>query len=244
MPPILPSPFGGAPTRGACLGTPDEPRVTVVGEALLEVQPELATIGITVRARGKDRRGVLDELTRRNAAVLDLLKSHSEALDKLDTGAFTISPRLDDKRGEKIRGYQGAVRIRATLTDFTALGELATRLADLDLTEVDGPWWSLRHDSPVHREARQKAVGEAVQRAREYAGALGAELTALVELCDTAADREPPRPYRMAAAAAARSFDTAAEDLPPAGLDLEPELQCVRAQVTALFTITRPELNP
>ncbi|TXS45373.1 DUF541 domain-containing protein [Streptomyces sp. uw30] len=224
-------------------GTPDAPRIAVRGEARLEVDPEIARIGVTVASRGKDRRAALDDLTRRNAAVLDLIKTYGDAVERLETGAFSISPELKDKgRGERVHAYHGRVHITAVLTDFTALGELTTRLADLDLTRVDGPWWALRPDSPAHREARQQAVREAVQRAREYAEALGTSLAALVELADIGAENAPP-PYPQAPGGRMRSMAYgAAEDAAAAPLDLEPQRQHVQAQVNARFTMTPPRL--
>ncbi|MFJ7177826.1 SIMPL domain-containing protein [Streptomyces massasporeus] len=223
-------------------GTPEAPRIAVRGEARLEVDPEIARIGITVAARGRDRRSALDDLTRRNAGILDLVKSYGDAVERLETGAFSITPELTKHgRGERVRTYHGSVRVTAELTDFTALGELTTRLADRELTRVDGPWWALRPDSPAHREARKKAVREAVQRAREYAEALGTSLSALVELADIGAEAAPPAypqtPGRMRSAA----FAGAAEDT-PAPLDLEPQRQRVHAQINARFTMVPPQL--
>ncbi|MEU2913110.1 SIMPL domain-containing protein [Streptomyces massasporeus] len=223
-------------------GTPEAPRIAVRGEARLEVDPEIARIGITVAARGRDRRSALDDLTRRNAGILDLVKSYGDAVERLETGAFSITPELTKHgRGERVRTYHGSVRVTAELTDFTALGELTTRLADRELTRVDGPWWALRPDSPAHREARKKAVHEAVQRAREYAEALGTSLSALVELADIGAEAAPPAypqtPGRMRSAA----FAGAAEDT-PAPLDLEPQRQRVHAQINARFNMVPPQL--
>ncbi|MFF7263832.1 SIMPL domain-containing protein [Streptomyces sp. NPDC008159] len=220
-------------------GTPDAPRIAVRGEAHLEVDPEIARIGITVTARGKDRRTALDDLTRRNHNALDLVKSYGDAVERLETGTFSLTPRLKEKgRGERVHAYHGRVHITAELTDFTALGELTSRLADLDLTHVDGPSWALRPDSPAHREARQKAVREAVQRAREYAEALGTTLAALVELADLGA--ESPEPLHPAAYARTMAYDM--EDAAPAPLDLEPERQHIHAQVNARFTLHPPTL--
>ncbi|MEU9283879.1 SIMPL domain-containing protein [Streptomyces sp. NPDC048275] len=221
-------------------GTPDSPRIAVRGEAHLEVDPEIARIGITVSARGTDRREALTDLTRRNATALDLVKSYGDAVERVETGAFSITPELTKHgRGERIRAYHGRVHITAELTDFTALGELTTRLADLDLTRVDGPWWALRPDSPSHRQARQQAVREAVQRAREYAEALGTTLAALVELADIGA--ENAEPYASGRAMRAMSLASAAtEEAPP--LDLEPQRQHVYAQVNARFTMEPPRL--
>ncbi len=225
-------------------GTPETPRVAVRGEARLEFDPEIARIGVAVSARGTDRRSALEDLTRRNAAVLDLIKSYGEAVEKLETGAFSISPELTRHgRGERVRAYHGRVHITAELTDFTALGELTTRLADLELTRVDGPWWALRPDSPAHGEARRQAVKEAVQRAREYAEALGARLAALVELADLGA--EHAEPYAQAAyggAMRSAAYGGAAQAEMAPALDLEPQRQTVYAQVNARFTMTPPQL--
>ncbi|MEV7679288.1 SIMPL domain-containing protein [Streptomyces sp. NPDC088341] len=233
-----------APTPAPPYGTPDTPRVAVRGEARLEVDPEIARIGVTIGARGTDRRTALDDLTRRNAEALTLIKSYGEAVEKLETGAFSISPELTKHgRGERIRAYHGRVHLTVELTDFTALGELTTRLADLELTQVAGPWWALRPDSPAHGEARRQAVREAVQRAREYAEALGARLAALVELADLGA--EAPAAYGMAPAGALRSRSFGATDSAEAApaLDLEPQRQTVHAQVNARFTMTPPDLG-
>lgn len=217
------------------------PRVHVRGEARLERDPETATIAVQTGARGKDRRTALDDLTRRNTAVLDLVRSYGDAVEKLSTGAFSISPELSQHgRGERIRAYHGTVRTTAVLTDFTALGELTTRLADLDLTTVTGPWWTLRPDSPVHAEARRAAVHDAVRRAREYAHALGSDLDTLIEIADTGTD-DPFAP--MQPAGALRSFGGPATTEAAPALDLEPQLQTVFAQLTARFTITPPRLG-
>ncbi|SFD66618.1 SIMPL domain-containing protein [Streptomyces aidingensis] len=242
--PATEPPAGQAPGAADASGGAPLPRVSVRGEARLEVEPEIARIGIGVRARGADRRAALTDLTRRNTTVLELLKSYGEAVERTETGAFTISPELKQGRGERIRAYHGRVQIQAVITDFTALGELTTRLADLELTRVDGPWWGLRPDSPVYRQARQQAVREAVVRAREYAAALGADLAELLELADRGLESAFPDQRRTLAAApaaygAARAGS--AESAAPA-LDLEPRRQSVRAEVSARFSITRPEL--
>ncbi|WP_256105765.1 SIMPL domain-containing protein, partial [Streptomyces sp. ODS05-4] len=211
--------------------------------AHLEVDPELARIDITVTARGADRRQTLDDLTARNTAVLDLVKSYPDAVTTLETSALSITPELTRHgRAERIRSYHGRVHITAELTDFTTLGELTTRLADHELTQVNGPYWALRPDSPAHRRARTRAVQDAVQRAREYADALGTSLAALVELADIGAENATPYPPAPFPGSARMAFaGAAAEDTAPP-LDLEPQRQTVTAQVNARFTLHPPAL--
>ncbi|MFI0262198.1 SIMPL domain-containing protein [Streptomyces sp. NPDC017056] len=231
------------PRTGALpYGTPDAPRLAVRGEARIEADPETARVDITVGARGTDRKTTLKDLTHRNDQVLALVKSYGDAVEKLDTGAFSVTPEMTAKgRHERVRAYHGRVRLTATLTDFTALGELTTRLADLDLTRVDGPWWALRPDSPAHREARKQAVHDAVRRAREYAEALGARLEAVLELADIGAENATPFPAPGGMFRSASYGPSDAAESAPA-LDLEPERQEVYAQVNARFTMTRPTL--
>lgn len=232
-----------APGPAAPHGTPDVPHIAVRGEAHLEVDPEIARIGITVTARGKDRRSTLDDLTRRNARVIDLVKSYGQAVERLETGAFSITPELDRHgRGERVRTHRGTVHLTAELTDFTALGELTTRLADLELTRVDGPWWALRPGSPAHRQARQQAVREAVQRAREYAEALGTTLAALVEVTDTDAENTRRPPWARGPMRAVSAYGAPVPEEETAPLDLEPERQHVHAQLDARFTMKPPKL--
>ncbi|MEU4654231.1 SIMPL domain-containing protein [Streptomyces sp. NPDC023723] len=221
-------------------GTPDVPLISVRGEARLDVEPELARIGITVNARGRDRRTALDDLTRRNTTALDLVKSYGDSVARLETGAFSLTPELTRHgRGERVRTYHGTVHLTAELTDFTALGELATRLADLDLTRVDGPWWTLRPDSPAHRRAREQAVREAVQRAREYAEALGTTLDALLELTDHGTEEVRAAGF---ASGRMRRMSAAAAEAEAAPLDLEPQRQHLHAAVDARFTMRPPTL--
>ncbi|MET7380025.1 SIMPL domain-containing protein [Streptomyces sp. NPDC005526] len=237
------SPAPEEPPLPVPYGTPDTPRIAVRGEAHLEADPDLARIGITVSARGKDRRSTLEDLTRRNTQVLDLLKSYGPAVERIETGHLTLTPELAQRgRGERVRTHHGLVHLTAELTDFTALGELTTRLADLELTRVDGPWWALHPDSPVHRDARRQAVREALQRARDYAEALGATLAALVELADTGAENPEPLPRAATRMRSMAAYAGAGEDTPAPPLDLEPQKQHVHATVNARFTMTPPRL--
>ncbi|AOT58395.1 SIMPL domain-containing protein [Streptomyces fradiae] len=214
------------------------PRLTVRGEAHVETAPDLARIGVTLTARGTDRRATLADLARRNDAAVALVREYGPALDALETGPLTLAPELTRRgRGEHVRTHHGTVHLTATLTDFTALGELTTRLADLDLTRVDGPWWSLRPTSPAHSEARHQAVQDAVQRARDYAHALGTRLDALLELDTTTPDHTP-----FGAPASRMAFATESAEGAPPPLDLQPQRQTASAYVTARFGLHPPSL--
>ncbi|WBB66554.1 SIMPL domain-containing protein [Micromonospora sp. WMMD812] len=209
----------------------DGPVVTVRGEAYREVAPELARFTVTATARDRDREATLTRLAERAAAVRVLLDGYGPSIDRRETGDLRVRPETR-RATERVVAWHGAVTTTVTVTDFTALGDLMLRLADQDQVEVAGPWWSLRPDSPAHREARHAAIAEAMSRAREYAEALGARVTALIELADVGTER--PMMARMAYAAAGGG---------PPELELDPQPQTVQAAVQGRFAITEPVLD-
>jgi len=118
------------------------------------------------------------------------------------------------------------------------------RLAELELVTVAGPWWSLRPDSPVYREARVAAARDATRRAQEYAAAFGGRLGELIEAADAGlltshGGQRAPAPGRARMFAAAQMAGGPVNETP--SLDLEPVRQSVTAQVDARFAMVPPE---
>jgi hypothetical protein len=219
-----------------------QPVISVRGEAQLEVEPEIAVVGVTVMAQDKDRRHALELLAGRTRAVADLIKGYGDAVEKLDSGPARVHPAFKDGKGrERVTGYVAQAGFTVTVGDFTVLGELVPRLAATEMVAVTGPAWRLRPGSPVHREVRLTAARDATQRAREYAEAFGGRVTGLVEAADTgllgAAREGGPAPFR------ARSLAGGIEESELPEFDFEPARQAVHAQVEARFTMTAPQFG-
>ena len=162
-----------------------QPVISVRGQARVEADPEIAVIAVTVQARDRAQRALVELLASRNRQVLDLLGEYGEAVEKVESGPVSAYPEIKPKgQAEKVERYAGQARIHATIRDFTVLGELVTKLAGSGLVSIAGPWWSLRPDSPVHRQARTAAAHDAARRAQEYAEAFGGRLGQLIEAAD------------------------------------------------------------
>ena len=156
----------GSAVRGSVSGMVDQPTVAVRGEATHEVMPELARISVTVAARDKDRAAVLTRLTERAAVLRGLLDGFGDVVERRETGGVHVRPELK-RGGERVSAYCGSFSTTVTVSDFTALGDVILRVADLEQASVSGPWWELRPNSPVVGAARPPAHGDAVSRARE-----------------------------------------------------------------------------
>src|SRR5229473_3477043 len=168
--------------------------ISVRGEAGLEVEPEIALLGVTVMAQDKDRHRALELLAGRTRAVADLIKGYGDAVEKLESGPARVHPAFKEGKGrERVTGYVARAGFSVTVGDFTVLGELVLKLASEEMVEVTGPAWRLRPGSQAYREVRLAAARDATQRAREYAEAFGGRVTGLVEAADTGllgADRD------------------------------------------------------
>jgi uncharacterized protein YggE len=216
-----------------------QPVISVRGEAQLEVEPEIALMEVTIQARDRDRRTVLSRLASRNQHVTGLIKGYGEAVEKLESGPASVRPDVRERRaGERVAGYLGFASTRVTLRDFTILGELVASLAEEDLVTVAGPWWALRKDSPVYRDARLAAARDAQVRASEYAEAFGCAVGALIEAADVGLLTTPGEGSRhyeaaMAYGGAAPLVARAAAG----GMEFELARQTVTAHVEARFAM-------
>jgi uncharacterized protein YggE len=207
------------------------PQVTVRGEALLVVDPELADVDVMVRVRARDRETALERCSARQEEVLAVVAAAGEAVEVTETTGVAVYLEVRDRRapGEPV----ASLHTRLTLGRLDVVGELVVALGRLDDVEVSGPFWRLRPDSPAAERARLAAVQDAVRRARQYAAAFGSTLSALVEVNDTGVGGAGLR--------VAGAMGSMARFEGEPHLDLLPARQEVHGAVEVRFTMSEPD---
>jgi uncharacterized protein YggE len=207
------------------------PQVAVRGEARLVVDPEIATVVVTVTGRARDRQTALERCRAGQAAVTAVLDAAGAAVESVETAGLAVYPdRRDGGRDDSVASLTTSV----TVGRLDAVGELVVALGRLPDVAVSGPDWRLRPGSEAVERARLAAVQDAVHRARQYAAAVGARLTALLEISDVGLSGASPR-FAAPVAAMARF---GAEEL---RLDLAPAQQEVLGAVEVRFAMTEPD---
>ena len=215
--------------------------MSVRGEAVIEAEPELATLHIRVEAQAADQQTALALLTERQRTVSDLVKRFAPGIERSETTGMHVYPELRDKKNEKVRRYAGSADTTVLVHDFGIVSDLLVAASAVELTSVRGPYWQLRPTSPVFREARIAAAADALTRARDYAAAYGAEVLDLVQIADEGLSYErPPRPFH-AAGQGQRVLLAAA--VGEESIDLQPAKQQVTGRLEARFTLTQPDLR-
>jgi uncharacterized protein YggE len=204
------------------------PLVTVRGEAQLEGPPDLATLALTLHASGDSAERTRSQLAEGSAAVTQLLQRFEAALERSSTSGLHVSPVFNRRSPAKVTGYQGTFTTQVVVADFDSLSPLVLALTALPNSQIDGPWWSLRPDNQMFRDARLAAIADARRRADDYAAAFGTTLADLVEVSDTNAGLGGVR--EMRAFAMAKGADDAS-------FEFEPAVQTVSGQVTVRFSL-------
>jgi len=212
----------------------------VRGEAVIEAEPELATLSITVVAQGPDRQSAMDLLMERAHAVSSLVRQLERGIERSETSRLHVYPVLDGKKTEKVRRYVGQSSTSVTVHDFTVLSDLVVAASAIDLVSVDGPWWQLRPTSAVYRNARIAAAADALTRARDYAQAYNAQVLGLIEIADEGMSYEQPRPMTTGWMAQSQELGS---DRALASFDLAPARQQVTGRLEARFSLTQPDLT-
>lgn len=210
------------------------------GEAVLDVEPELATVSIRVEAQAGDQPTAMELLTARSRAVSDVVARFASGVERSETSRLHVYADLRHKKTEKVRRYAGSVSTSVTVHDFAVLSDLLVAASAIELASVDGPYWRLRPTSPVYREARVAAAADALNRARDYAAAYGAEVLSLVEIADEGMSYEEPQPMVMSMAS--RAVGSFGPETLDDGFDLSPARQHVSGRVEARFSLSRPDL--
>jgi uncharacterized protein YggE len=147
------------------------PLVTVRGEAQLEGPPDLATVMLTLHASADSPERTRAQLAEGSAEIAQLLQRFQAALERSSTSGVHVFPIFNRRTPGKITSYQGTFSTHIVVADLEALSPLVLALTEMPNSQVDGPWWSLRPDNAMYREARLAAIADARRRADDYAAA-------------------------------------------------------------------------
>jgi uncharacterized protein YggE len=161
-----------------------------------------------------------------------VLTAAGDATETVETTQVSVHRDMRDGRwdGDPV----ASLHTRVTIGRLDAVGDLVVALGRLDDVAVSGPSWRLRPESAAVEQARLAAVRDAVHRARQYAAAFGAELTALLEISDAGLSGGG---FRVAEAMGAMGTFGGSE----IGLELMPARQEVHGSVEVRFMMSAPD---
>lgn len=209
--------------------------IAVAGEGKVKTKPDTASISAGVVTEADTAREALDKNTERMQQVMQGLLEAGISQDDLQTSQFSVSPvysRLSRKAGAprvdpKIVGYRVTNTATAIIRDLTKIGGVLDKVIKLGANSVSGPSFFVDKPGPLLDEAREKAVADALRKARLLAKAADVQLGAIQTIREGGG--YAPQPRRMNRAMA---MDMEAKSVPIAAGTQE-----IRATVNIVLTI-------
>jgi uncharacterized protein len=211
------------------------PVVTVRGEATLEIEPDLATLSVSVAASGSSVERVTTDLAAGSEQLAAVTERFRDAIERSSTSGLNVHPVTDRRNATKITGFRGSFSSQVVVADFGRLSDLVLAFGAVPQLQLAGPSWSLRRDNPAYRDVRLAAITDGRRRADDYAAAFHARIQDLVEISDLDTGGAAPMLRGAAFAAPAGAADVS--------FDFEPKPQTVAGAVTLRFTMTSPVLD-
>ena len=176
------------------------PAISVIGEASIQVPPDLATIDGGVSTDAKTAKEAAAANAEAMTKVMQALKASGIKEQDLQTSRLSLLPQYaaPSRPGpNSLTGYRASNRVTVRLTDVNKVAGVIDTLVSAGANEIGGINFSVASTSKLLDEARDKAMADARRKAEIYARAAGVTLGAPLSIAEDTT--QGPSPYRRMA---------------------------------------------
>jgi uncharacterized protein len=152
--------------------------VTVVGEGVVLVQPNVARVTLGVEVSEPSLASAQADAARRMDAVVQGLKALGVPDSDIRTVSFSVTPRYDTQGNQQgaLRGYQVQNLVEVKVSDISGLGRLIDDAIAAGATRVVGIRFEAEGMDRAGEQARTEAMRDARTKAEQLAGGVGVAL--------------------------------------------------------------------
>lgn len=165
--------------------------ISVTGEGEVSAVPDIAVINISISKEGKLATDATDALNEMIASTLSYLKEKEVADKDIKSEYGGINPKYEREtvycvtypcpQGKtKIVAYTATQNINIKVRVADNANEIRSGLAELGITDISGPTFSIDDKSLLQEEAKAKAISDAKEKAEKLAKNLGVKLGKVV----------------------------------------------------------------
>jgi uncharacterized protein len=156
------------------------PSITVIGEAVVTVEPDQAEIDIGVVTQSRTAIEAANENAAKLSQVLTELKKLAGAQGEIKTAGYSLIPNYRyPKEGGKpeIVGYTASNIVRAKVWALNNVGKLIDAAMRSGANRVQRLIFTLKDEQAAQQQALRDATTKAKAKAEEVARALGVKIT-------------------------------------------------------------------
>jgi uncharacterized protein YggE len=185
----------------------------VSGEGKVQAAPDIANIQLGIEAQGTTVAEAQAQANSAMTAVMNALKAQGIADADIQTRYFNIQKvtRWDmEKQVEVAVGYRVSNVVLVKVRDVDKAGTVidAVAVAGGDLTRVDSVSFDIDDPIRFYDQAREKAVADAADKAKNLADLAGVKLGKAIYINEGSSSVVPPTPIYARSEAAGAAFDT------------------------------------
>ena len=204
-------------------GTQPSATITVSGKGEVKAVSDIATLTFTISKDGDTTKQAQDSLNESLTKTLKYIKDQKIADADIKSEYGGINPKYGQQRGiacytypcppqpePKIVGYTATQSIVVKVRAVDTANEIRTGLANLGITNINGPTFSIDNEDGLMNDARNKAIDDARAKAKVLAEQLDVDLGDIVSFSDST-NPSYPMMYDKAATMSVSSAGAAPE---------------------------------
>lgn len=212
------------------IGKPENIRDTIAisGTAKLSVKPDIARLNVGVISTGKSVAETQKQNTEKMNAITGAVKAFGVKDDDIKTSNYSINPQYDWTDGRQIlKGYEVSQQLSIKIRDLDKIGDILAKAGELGSNQVGGVSFEVDDTVALQKQAREKAITDAKEKASVLAKSLGVQLGKVVSFSEDSGSYPVPMMYN--------SYEKVAMD--SAGSAPSPDIQAGSLDVSKTVSI-------
>ena len=184
---------------------PIPPMITVTGEGVVQIVPDIATLVIGVTTQGETAAEALSANSTALDAVMARLTAAGVQARDMQTSNLSLNPNWTgyDSSTPTISGYVAANMLTVRVRALDTIGAVLDAAVADGANTLNGLTFGLADPGPVLNEARKAAVVDARARAELLAGAAGVKLGRIISISEAGSPASPMPMFKLEASDAA-----------------------------------------
>ena len=179
--------------------------ISLTGTGSVSIAPDMAIVSFGVIKEAKTARTALDENNKAMATILTAMEENGIEKKDLQTSGFSIQPKYfypkrksnGEQPAPEITGYTVSNNLTIRIREIEKAGEILDLSVTLGINSGGNIQFTNSDTTAVLKEARIKAVKDAMEKAQTLAQAAGVELGDILNISE---NTSRPRPVAIAQA--------------------------------------------
>jgi len=162
--------------------------ISVSGTGEVYAKPDLAIINFAIENEAKTVAEAMSENTKKMNEIINSLKNEGIDEKDLKTLNFNIYPRYEwhdelitkDNSRRVLVGYEVSQSLQVKIRNMEQIGEIIREAANAGANQIGNLQFTIDNQDEFEKQAREKAINEATEKAKELASQLGIDLVRIV----------------------------------------------------------------